>query len=171
MSTQHPGTAARTILLDGRCGPAGRPVCGTLLATEYTSTPFAIAANVLLSFIPFCVLCWCFARTTPPRMTRYWPCYAITCRTSIRNIPTPIHRAQHEYIGEVAEIRSHLRICWCLLATARCCLGSGSERIWRIPKDRSWLNEPSRLFWTGFSVRSLAFLSVIIAGAHLAAVH
>lgn len=145
-----------------------------LLATEVHVYAFAIAANVLLSFIPFCVLLLVLCNSL-----HYHAAHNAVLAMLRDNLPYfDPQRPDSDFITRnvtvlAASRKSGVISLILLLFTcngALLPLEVALNRIWRIPKDRSWLMNQAVSFGLAFLCGSLAFLSVIITGAHLEAV-
>jgi membrane protein len=169
-----PGTAARTTLLQRTLWARWSPSLRYLLATEVHVYAFAIAANVLLSFIPFCVLLLALCKTM--HSTAAHDAVVAMLRDNLPYFDP--QRPDSDFIPRNVEVlaRSQKSGVISLILLLFTCNGAllplevALNRIWRIPKDRSWLMNQVTSFGLAFLCGSLAFLSVILAGAHLVAV-
>jgi len=141
-----------------------------LLATEVHVYSFAIAANVLLAFVPFCVLLLGLCRSMQSNAAHDAVLAMLRDGLPYPNDPDFIARN----VGLLAKSRKAGVISVVLLLFT--CNGAllplevALNRIWRIPTNRSWLMNQVVSFGLAFLCGSLAFLSVIITGAHLAVV-
>src|SRR5947207_1092495 len=144
-----------------------------LLLTEVHVYAFAIAANVLLSFVPFCVLllvlCKSVLHSTAARdavlvMLRDGLPFFDPQRPDL--IPRNVQiLAQSKKAGVLSLILLLFTCNGALLP-----LEVALNRIWGIRKDRSWLMNQAVSFGLACLCGLLAFLSVIITGLHLTVV-
>ncbi len=172
--TSTPETAARTIMPKPTLWDRWSPSLRYLLATEVHVYSFAIAANVLLSFIPFCVLLLVLCKSM--HSTAANDAVLAMLRDNL-----PYFDPQHpdsDFIVRNVQVlaRSRKSGVISLVLLLFTCNGAllplevALNRIWRIPTNRSWLMNQAVSFGLAVLCGSLAFLSVIITGVHLAAV-
>jgi membrane protein len=175
LSTPVPSTpGARSIVSQRTLWARWSPSLRYLLATEVHVYSFAIAANVLLSFVPFCVLLLVLCKSMHSAAASN-----AVLRMLEDNLPyfDPQHPDSHfitRNVQVLAQSRKSGVISVILLLFT--CNGAllplevALNRIWRIPANRSWLMNQVVSFGLAFVCGSLAFLSVIITGEHLAVV-
>ncbi|SRR5579871_243409 len=170
-----PATATRSIQPHRSLWTRWSPSLRYLLATEVHVYAFAIAANVLLSFIPFCVMLLVLCKWIHSSAG-----HDAVLEMLRANLPyfDPQH-PDSDFLARNVQVlalsrKSGVISVVLLLFTcngALLPLEVALNRIWRIPTNRSWLMNQAISFGLAFFCGSLAFLSVILAGAHLTAVN
>jgi YihY family inner membrane protein len=169
-----PGSVARSLLPQRTLWARWSPSLRYLLATEVHVYSFAIAANVLLSFVPFCVLLLVLCKSMHSAAA-----YDAVLRMLNDNLPYFDPQNPHsDFLTRNMQILAQSRKSGVISVILLLFTCNGAllpvevalNRIWRIPTNRSWLMNQVVSFGLAFLCGSLAFLSVIIAGAHLAAV-
>ena len=175
LSTPVPSTpGARSIVPQRTLWARWSPSLRYLLATEVHVYSFAIAANVLLSFVPFCVLLLVLCKSMHSAAAQ-----KAVVRMLQDNLPYfDPQRPDSDFITRNVQILAQSKksgVISVILLLFTCNgallpLEVALNRIWRIPTNRSWLMNQVVSFGLSLLCGSLAFLSVIIAGAHLAAV-
>ncbi len=141
-----------------------------LFTTEVHVFAFAIAANVLLSFVPFAVLLLSLCR------------YVIHSQPAYDAVLAVLHDALptgQDFVTRNLQVmvRSHGRVQFLsfalLLFTSTGILlplEVALNRIWGIPKDRSYVANQFVSFLLTFGCGSLALLSVLITGVNRSAI-
>jgi membrane protein len=141
-----------------------------IFTTEVHVFAFAIAANVLLSFVPFSVLLMSLCRNVLHSQAAY---------DAVKDVLRDNLPAGQEFITRNLEVmvRSHGRVQFIsfalLLFTASGVLlplEVALNRIWRIKEDRSYLKNALFSFALAFCCGSLAFLSVLMTGVNRSAI-
>ncbi len=141
-----------------------------LFTTEVHVYAFAIAANVLLSFIPFTLLLLSLCRNVLHSQSAYGAVLVVVSDWLpssqdfvIRNLQVMVRSQGHTQLFSFV----------LLLFTSTGVLlplEVALNRVWGIPRDRSFLSNQMISFVLAFSCGLLAFLSVLITGAHLTAI-
>jgi membrane protein len=169
-----PGSVARSMVPQRTLWARWSPSLRYLLATEVHVYSFAIAANVLLSFVPFCVLLLVLCKSMHSAAAQ-----KAVVRMLQDNLPYfDPQRPDSDFITRNVQILAQSKksgVISVILLLFTCNgallpLEVALNRIWRIPTNRSWLMNQVVSFGLSLLCGSLAFLSVMIAGAHLAAV-
>lgn len=140
-----------------------------LFTTEVHVFSFAIAANVLLSFIPFVVLLLALCRNV-----LHWPAATDAILALLRDaLPS-----NQDFIASRLQVlaRSHKTQIFSLALLLFTSTGAllplevALNRVWRIPRDRSFLRNQVVSFALAFGCGVLALLSVLLTAVNLSAI-
>jgi YihY family inner membrane protein len=140
-----------------------------LLTSEAHTYAFAIAANVLLSFLPFAVLLLSVCKNVLRSTVAYDAVLAVLSDALPANQEFILRNVQ----VMVRSTKVSLISLALLLFTSKAALMPlevALNRIWGIPQDRSfWMNKVVS-FGLTFLVGALAFVSILLTGMHRAAI-